>query len=168
MEMIDKIVVITEILICFCLIGGCEEERGFGECPMYTHIVEDELHFRVEYDSISLFIFATEYYDAPISYTHQIDNQLADSLIIEIHAYGRSYKSKPDIHDGHVWYSDSLVVWYSGDRFREYLIEHHFGSIRMTPPCPMTNEYKIDYIHLRHSDDLIVDVDSMVWCSLTR
>ena len=157
----SKKVIFLAYLIGFSFIYGCDDPPPTG-CHIYNHIFQDELHFHVEYDSISLYFCAAEYYVAPIGIAHIIDNQLSDSLIIYINAYGRSIARKPNPYDGHVWYSDSLVVWYSGIVFNELIIESHFGTINRTPPCPIYNEYWIDYIQLRHSDNLVVDVDGTV------
>ena len=144
------------------MLCGCDDSGPIVRCPVYNHIVEDEMHFHIDYDSISLFLFADEIYWAPISYTHYIDEELTDSLIVRIYAYGQSNEPEPDPYNGHVWYSDSLVIWYSWRPIDTDLIESHFRPFNRTPPCPGIEFYRIDYIQLRHSDDLVVSVDSTV------
>ena len=148
--------------ICVSLIYSCDDPPPTGGCPIYNHVFIDELHFSVQYDSISLFFCAGEFYPAPIGINRIEDTQLTDSLIIYIHAYGRSYMKEPNPFSGSVWYADSLVVWYSGYGFSEVLIETHFGPINRTPPCPDINEYWIDFIQLRYPEDLSVTIDSIV------
>ena len=160
--MTNKTALILAFLVSFSVLYGCSDDINTpGGCPTYTHIVDDRMEFHIDHDSITLFLYAYEHYEAPITYIHNIDNNLTDSLIIYIYGYGQSSKPEPDPYIDYVWYSDSLVIWYSGEPINTDVIEQHFRPIDRTPPC-RAPYYMIDYIKLRHSEDLVVSVDSMV------
>ena len=157
-----KKILILAFLISISLLYGCGDDiETPGGCPTYTHIVQDRIEFHVDYDSILLFLYAHEHYEAPITGIHDIDNHLTDSLVVLIYGYGQSRNIEPDPYIGHIWYSDSLVIWYSGMLINANVIEQKLRPIDRTPPCP-PDYYRIDYIKLRHAEDLVVSVDSMI------
>ncbi len=160
--MANKSALIIVLLICTSLfVNSCEDSQTPGGCPTYTHIVDDVLFLHVDYDSVTLYFAADEHYSAPISCVTEIHEELIDSLIVIIHGYGQSSKPEPDPYLDYVWDSDTLAIWYSGNPTGLEPIMDKIRPIDGSTPCIPAN-YKIDYIIIRHSDDLVVDVDCTV------
>ncbi|MDD3643719.1 MAG: hypothetical protein PHQ19_09695, partial [Candidatus Krumholzibacteria bacterium] len=147
---------LSAALCCILAAFGCDDPTPTGDCRIYDHVLEEQMRFHSGHDTVSLFFAADEAYEAPISSTQAADGDLLDSLIVEIYAYGQSYSPYPDPQTGFAWYSDSLFIWYSRRTFDPYRIDERFGLARRTPPCPPIEFYRIDYVHVRHAEGLVV------------
>jgi hypothetical protein len=153
----SKILVVALTIIV--KLSACNGDGPGGVCHEYSHVVTERLEFATNLDTVNIFLAAMEKYEAPISYTITEDSELSDTLIVDINAYGKSMMPDPYPFSGHVWYSDSLVIWFSARPYHQEYLDLIFRQAGRTPPCPDIWYYMIDYIEVHHSDDIMVRID---------